>query len=155
MITKTVAKAPDLQTRRVLDALDWRDKRDQHPQKRQHIRVPCRALISVYVYDCRFQVGAPANKDLFLRAWTRNISLGGLAFVYPEKLEMNEIVVYLRNDTAKIPAFLKAQVVRSCLVLDGFWEHDVQFVNRLTIAENYTALAQDTAPRDGATMRHE
>jgi len=149
-----MAKAPDLQTRRVLDALDWRDDRDRHPQKRHDMRVPCRVLVSVYLYDRRFQVGAPANKDLFFRAWTRNVSPSGLAFVYPEKREMNEIIVCLCNDTAKIPAFLKAQVVRSCLVLDGFWEYGVKFLDRLTIAEKHTALAQDTAPCNGATRRH-
>ena len=113
---------------RVLDSLDrWDAKFRGIPvERRRHQRVPYRALVTVYVPDFG------PESALFrtaLDTWARNLSQGGLSFLFPERLQAKHVVISL-NPQSDEPTSFRAEILRTRQVSHGLWEHAVVFVER-------------------------
>ena len=65
-------------------------------------------------------------------AWTRNVSAGGLSFVYPRQIQLERILVCLPPGAAR-QGWVHADVVRRRAVLEGFWEYGVIFRQRVVM----------------------
>lgn len=134
---------------RVLDTLDRWDTRFQkhHSRNRAHVRKPYRTIVTLYTGSAR-----PLPKDdqpsrasevteqnpgrycyeRCYKAWTRNVSQGGMAFVYPARLPAQAFVVELDLGQEQ-NAYFRAVLCRVREVQDGFWEHGVAFQERLFV----------------------
>ena len=135
MATQTLDPKQMRAALRVLDTLDrWDDRvSDCYRAQRKHARSHYRAMISIVIPP------APemANSDLkpsVHQVFARNLSQGGLSFIFHGKLFCNKIVIGLKSGDPT--NWLHAEIVRSREVQDGFWEYGVAFRNRIDSAES-------------------
>ena len=115
---------------RVLDALDRWDKRfeSQFERQRSHDRKSFRGMLKVLL-TAQNPVSTPCSRRA-LEAWIRNLSQGGLSFIYPGQFQDKRIHVCL-NSSETGGIWFEAEVVRSRSVQDGFWEYGVLFLERV------------------------
>lgn len=133
---------PDGRTQEVLDKLDWWDERNQghHTQKRTSFRPSCRTLILVQSVD------ASGKAEVTFKAWTRNLSQGGLSFILPRELPLQAIVITWCDDKAEPASPLRGRVVRFRRVHDGYWEYGVEFLSRERLPEALAVAESQGAP---------
>ena len=133
--------APDAKIQEVLDKLDWWDGRNQghHTQKRTSFRPSCRTLILV-----RSANDSECDAVAF-KAWTRNISQGGLAFILPRQYSLDKVRITWCHDKADPPSQLQARVVRTRRVHDGYYEYGVEFLSREGLSGAVVAAASTNA----------
>lgn len=115
---------------RVLDALDRWDNRfeEQFERQRSYDRKPFRGMLKVLLTSHDPAI-TPCGRRA-IEGWIRNVSQGGLSFVYPGHFQDKRIFVCL-NATAEGGIWFQAEVVRSRSVQDGFWEYGVLFIERV------------------------
>ena len=126
-MTVTEAQSPtDFRATRVLDTLDrWSDRLQGHfTQKREFPRRRFRTKVTVYL-DGNSGVGESAQSTS-VDVWSRNISQGGLCFVYTDQIEAVDMIVCL-DAQGDGRLWYSAEVVRSRPVHDGFWEFGIRF----------------------------
>lgn len=133
---------PDGRTQEVLNKLDWWDDRNQghHTQKRTKSRPQCRALILVQSID------ASGSAGVTFKAWTRNLSQGGLSFVLPREVSLQAVVITWCDDKVEPGSRLRAQVVRYRRVHNGYWEYGVEFLSRERLPEALAVAESQGAP---------
>ena len=155
---------------RVLDTLERWDTRFQkhHARNRAHVRKPYRTIVTLYTGKAH-----PLPKDDQLlrssdvteqkperycyercyKAWTRNVSQGGMAFVFPARLPEQAFVVEL-DLGQKQNAYFRAVLCRVREVHHGFWEHGVAFQQRLFVPSdgqrNEQAVCHSNAPGEAS-----
>ena len=136
------AKVPDARTQEVLDKLDWWDDRNQghHTQKRSKSRPLYRTLILVQSVD------ASDSAEVTFKAWTRNLSQGGLSFVLPRELHLHDVVITWCDGKVEPASRLQGQVVRFRRVHDGYWEYGVEFLSRERLPEALAVAESQDAP---------
>ena len=110
---------------RVLDALDrWDDRlNDHYGRQRKHTRSNFRGVATLVL---------PAEGDepaTNLQAFVRNVSPGGMAFIYPGRLDCESLIVGLVMGTGS-PGWFHADVKRMREVQEGFWEYGLAFRER-------------------------
>lgn len=115
---------------RVMDTLDKWDERvgGVYAAQRKHTRNSYRALITIIVPP-EFGSSDAASEPVRIQVWARNISQGGLSFIYPGKLSMKSVTLSV-NSSSQTPTWFHADVVRAREVQDQFWEHGVAFRER-------------------------
>ena len=133
---------PDPRTQEVLDKLDWWDdrNRDHHTQKRTSCRPSCRTLILVQSVD------ASGSAGVNFKAWTRNLSQGGLSFILPRELKLQDVVITWCDDKVEPGSRLRGQVVRCRRVHGGYWEYGVEFLSREQLPEALATTECQDAP---------
>lgn len=114
---------------RVLDALDrWSERLDgRAAQKRQYPRKPFRSLITIFLPEEDNIAGETGESDTF-QAWSRNLSCGGMSFIYHRQIKRDKFIVCLNN--GKGPMWFNAEVTRARQVHEGFWEYGIAFKGR-------------------------
>lgn len=114
----------------VIEMLDrWSDRLDgHHGQRREHSRRQFRARVAIYVPESNSMAGECAEATT-VRVWARNISQGGLGFVYRGQLHADQLIVCLDPDTAGVH-WVHAVVVRARQVHHDFWDYGVKFMGR-------------------------
>lgn len=114
----------------VLDILDrWSERLSgHHTQKREHARKRFRSPITIYVPEAETVAGECAESTT-VQAYSRNISSGGIAFVYPGQLKAEKVIICLDPDGAGSHWF-HAEIVRSRQVHRDFWEFGAKFLER-------------------------
>lgn len=120
---------------RVLDTLDRWDKRanDCYSTQRTYSRKHYRAVISVIVPPVP-SVGPADAKPVLHEVFARNLSQGGLSFIFPSRIHANQIVVGLKSGNQT--NWLHADIVRSREVQDGYWEFGAAFRDKLEHSES-------------------
>ena len=118
---------------RVLDMLDWWSDRftGHFVQKREHPRRRFRANISVYPQEEEGTVGESRESTGFT-VRTRNISGGGICFLYEEQIKGTELLLCLDPELGG-SQWYKGTIVRKRPVHDGYWEYGVRFTGRATM----------------------
>jgi hypothetical protein len=124
----------DREAVRVLDLLDRWSKRyeEHHAQRRESPRCPVRMSLTIYVGDEQMDLASPESMEgISMPVWTRNVSRHGMGFICRQKINATEIVFCLPK--AESPGiWIKARVVRSRIVHEGFHEYGVAFLERTT-----------------------
>lgn len=125
----TIADRRNKVATRVLDALDrWSDRLDgKSSQKRQYPRKSFRTIIMIYLPEEENVAGEMGDSDSF-QAWSRNLSCGGMSFIYHRQIKRDKFVICLNN--GKGPIWFNAEVTRARQVHEGFWEYGVMFKGR-------------------------
>jgi hypothetical protein len=125
----TIADRRNKIANRVLDALDrWSERLDgRSSQKRQYPRKPFRSTITIHLPEEENAAGEVGNSDSF-QAWSRNLSCGGLSFIFHRQIKREKFVICLSN--GKGPLWFNAEVTRARQVHEGFWEYGVAFKGR-------------------------
>jgi len=125
----TIAERRNKAATRVLAALDrWSERLDgRSSQKRQFPRKQFRSMVTIYLPEEENVAGEMGDSDSF-QAWSRNISCGGMSFIYHRQIKREKFVVCLNN--GKGPMWFNAEVTRARQVHEGFWEYGVAFKGR-------------------------
>ncbi len=118
---------------RVLDMLDrWADRLNGHQdQKREFPRKRFRARVTVYIPETSGMAGECAESTSF-QVWSRNLSQGGMSFVYRGHIKAEKIVVCLDPDKGGTHWY-QGVLVRKRLVHNDFWEYGVRFTGTAQI----------------------
>jgi hypothetical protein len=114
----------------VLDALDKWDERYNaaYTRQRRHRRNSCRAIVSLLIPpDPLHDPDTLAPQQI--EVWARNISQGGLSFIYPGRISVPSLVVGLNMPDGKT-TWLHADIVRARQVPESFWEFGAAFRDR-------------------------
>lgn len=118
---------------RVLDMLDrWADRLNGHQdQKREFPRKRFRARVTVYIPETVGIAGESAEATNF-QVWSRNLSQGGMSFIYHSHIKSDRIVVCLDPDKGGTHWY-QGQLVRKRLVHNDYWEYGVKFTGTAQI----------------------
>lgn len=114
----------------VLDILDrWSERMQGHQtQKRQHVRYVYRSRMTLYLPGSESLAGE-CQESTSVDVWCRNLSQGGLCFIYRKQLLANKVIVCLDPDQEGTHWF-HGEIVRSRQVHNEFWEYGVKFAGR-------------------------
>jgi len=114
---------------RVLETLDRWDERlnGSFHGLRKHARSKFFSLVTVLIPASELG-GQPGEPPILLKAWCRNISQGGLSFVFPRKLPADRILVGVGVEPNQ--KWFQAEIVRTRQVIENYWEHGVAFKSR-------------------------
>jgi hypothetical protein len=125
----------------VLEILTRWDQRMQghQTQKRAANRVTFRAPVLLYP---RISTANSESAAAPITVWARNISPGGIGFIYKGRIDVKRIVVCLDPESGET-AWFHAEVVRRRQVHNDFWEYGARFTGRASRDE---ALAGKKAP---------
>lgn len=117
----------------VLDMLDrWSDRmHGHHTQKRQYHRVPYRTLMTVYI-PYNDHMAGEANESAGFTVWSRNLSRGGVGFIYTGQLNHGKYLMCL-DAAQRGELWFLVEVVRSRKVHDHFWEYGAKLLERASI----------------------
>ncbi|MEZ6046594.1 MAG: PilZ domain-containing protein [Planctomycetaceae bacterium] len=117
----------------VLDMLDrWSDKMSgHHTQKREYHRVPYRTMMAVY-QPHGGHIPGEAEESGGFTVWSRNISRGGIGFIYSGTLSMGKYLMCLDPEQGGKLWFM-VEVVRSRKVHNNFWEYGARLLERASI----------------------
>ncbi|MCA9041180.1 MAG: PilZ domain-containing protein [Planctomycetaceae bacterium] len=117
----------------VLDMLDrWSDKMaGHHTQKRQYHRVTYRTMMTVY-QPYADQMAGESQESTGFTVWSRNISRGGIGFIYTGQLPLGKYLMCLDPEQAGKLWFL-VDIVRTRKVHDKFWEYGAKLLERASI----------------------
>ncbi len=112
----------------ILDILDrWNERSKGHfSQKRQYARKSFRSLVIVVTVETAVDAADTAGLTR-LRVWSRNISQGGISFIFPGQITAPEITLSLDPEEK---VWMRGQIVRCRPIHDGFWDYGVKFVGR-------------------------
>ncbi|MBI5760513.1 MAG: PilZ domain-containing protein [Planctomycetales bacterium] len=113
-----------------LAALD--DRRDPKNPRRDFTRRPYHRVISIQHEQPTANQKTSSPKRCHVLA--RNISQGGLSFVYPGRLDIPRLLVSPSGPGSEYIWF-RAEVVRVREVEDGFWEYGVSFRGRVEVVD--------------------
>jgi hypothetical protein len=113
-----------------LAALD--DRRDPKHPRRDFTRRPYHRVISIQREQGT--TGKTTSLPKRCHVLARNISQGGLSFVYPGQLDMPRLLVSPSGPGSE-HIWFRAEVVRVREVEDGFWEYGVSFRGRVEVVE--------------------
>ncbi|HVW00443.1 MAG TPA: PilZ domain-containing protein [Planctomycetaceae bacterium] len=123
---------PDQEVHRVLDTLDrWEERLNLHyGAMRGFERKAFRSQVLIAIPPAP---PSPRPNEPF-RVWARNVSQGGVSFVYRVELSATKLFVgLLRGDQE--PLWFRGEVVRARSVHEGYWEYGVRFLERATPPE--------------------
>src|SRR5690606_29442314 len=95
-------------------------------QKRRHPRV--KLYSAVRLYDPDVESLSPSI-DHGLTVYLRNISSGGIGFLYKGRIPAKSIVLCLDPDQ-EASTWFRAKIVRARMVHNDFWEYGAQFTGR-------------------------
>ncbi len=128
--TETVSDRRHKAAQRVLDALDrWSERLEgRNSQKREHPRKPFRSTITIHLPEMEEADGRKIQAEVF-QAWARNISCGGVSFIFHEQIKRKAFAIGLANGNGTKMWFL-GEVTRARQVHEGFWEYGVRFLGR-------------------------
>ncbi|QDU82653.1 PilZ domain protein [Polystyrenella longa] len=117
----------------ILDMLDrWSDKmRGHHSQKREYPRVSYRTRMTVFSADSESRAGEAAENTSFT-VWSRNLSRGGVGFLYHNYLENGKYLLCL-DPLQEGQLWFLAEIVRSRKVHNNFWEYGAKLLERASI----------------------
>ncbi|QDU79504.1 hypothetical protein Pla110_12140 [Polystyrenella longa] len=132
----TMTKKADKQEKaaeEVLSILDRWDARMQghHNQKRQYSRNPYRTKMTVFIPQSDGMVGESSESTSFT-VWSRNISQGGVSFIYPGQLQHGKYLMCLDPEKSGSLWFL-VEIVRSRQVHNEFYEFGAKMLERASI----------------------
>ena len=122
----------DVEVHRVLDTLDrWEERLNLHYSPlRGFERKAFRSQVLVAVPPLP---PSPRPNEPF-RVWARNVSQGGVSFVYRVQLDVAKLFVGLLRGEQPVLWF-RGEVVRARPVHEGYWEYGVRFLERATPPE--------------------
>lgn len=107
------------------------DRRDANKPRRQSVRRRYHRVISIQRETAgSAKTVSPASRCHVL---ARNISQGGLSFVYPGKLDVRQLLVSPSGPGSE-HIWFRAEIVRMREVTEGFWEYGVGFRGRVDVA---------------------
>lgn len=107
------------------------DRRDENKPRRRFTRRRYHRVISIQREAAgAAKTASPASRCHVL---ARNISQGGLSFVYPGKLDVRRLLVSPSGPGSE-HIWFRAEVVRVREVDAGFWEYGVGFRGRVDVA---------------------
>ncbi|MEZ6049669.1 MAG: PilZ domain-containing protein [Planctomycetaceae bacterium] len=117
----------------VLAMLDRWDSKMQghHTQKRQYVRKPYRTKMTVFIPQAESVVGESRESTSFA-VWSRNISQGGVSFIYPGALKHGKYLMCLDPEKTGSLWFL-VEIIRSRQVHNDFWEYGARMLERASI----------------------
>ncbi len=105
----------------------WDQKMQGHQrQKRSSERVQYGVRITLYN---RNGLAGPDPQNSGLSVWSRNVSQGGIGFIYKGRIPHKRIVLCLDPDAGENTWF-RAEIVRARQVHQEFWEYGARFVGR-------------------------
>lgn len=114
----------------VLDILDRWDQRMQghQNQKREFARRPYRTRMTLFIPGAD-SVAGECQESCSADVWSRNLSQGGLCFIYPNQLNIDKVIICLNPDQGGTQWF-HAEIVSSRQVHNDFWEYGIKFAGR-------------------------
>ncbi|MCA9041373.1 MAG: PilZ domain-containing protein [Planctomycetaceae bacterium] len=117
----------------VLAILDRWDSRLQghHTQKRQYVRKPYRTKMTVFIPQSDGMAGESMESTSF-PVWSRNISQGGVSFIYPGQLKHGKYLMCLDPEKSGSLWFV-VEIVRSREVHNEFWEYGAKMLERASL----------------------
>lgn len=132
VMDKTPEKLSKIATE-VMDMLDrWSEKMSgHHTQKRQYHRVAYRTMMTLYI-AYGDNVAGEAQESAAFTVWSRNISRGGVGFLYHGHLTHGKYLMCLDAEQKGELWFL-VDIVRSRKVHDQFWEYGAKLLERASI----------------------
>jgi hypothetical protein len=136
--------APPLASQRadaeqVLDILRRWDHRmrDHQTQKRAQERCSYPARLALYHHGIASADGND-NDPSPITVWARNVSLGGIGFIYKGRIAARQVVLCLDPDLEGT-TWVHAEIVRSRRVHNDFWDYGAKFLGRATADEAHAA----------------
>ena len=123
MTTHTIDERETRLAWSVMDMLDRWDARLQGhlTQKREHDRKKFRSLITVL-----YSTSDESDEAASIKVWSRNLSQGGMSFVYRGQIKPANVVVCLNPDQGET-LWYQAEIMRSRQVHNDYWEYGVRF----------------------------
>jgi hypothetical protein len=117
----------DAEVHRVLDTLDrWEERLNLHYSPlRGFERKAFRSQVLIAIPP---KPPAPRPNEPF-RVWARNVSQGGVSFVYRVQLDATKLFVGLLRGEQP-PLWFRGEVVRARPVHEDYWEYGVRFLER-------------------------
>ncbi|MAT16375.1 MAG: pilus assembly protein PilZ [Planctomyces sp.] len=117
----------------VLSILERWDAKNQghHTQKRQYSRKPYRTKMTVFIPQSEGMAGESMEATSFT-VWSRNISQGGVSFIYPGQLQHGRYLICLDPEKSGSLWFL-VEILRSRQVHNEFWEYGANMLERASI----------------------
>ena len=133
LTTDKSAERESARAARVLDMLDqWSERLRGHcTQKREFPRRRFRARVAIYISESEGTAGESEQSQQF-DVWSRNISQGGLGFIYEHIISAQRILVCLDADSGG-RMWYHGEIVRCRQVHDGFWEYGARFTGSAQI----------------------
>ncbi len=114
----------------VLDILDrWSERMQGHQtQKREFLRRSFRTRMTLYLPSSESLAGE-CQESTSVDVWCRNLSQGGLCFLYPKQLNATKVIVCLNPEQGGTQWF-NGEIIRNRQVHNDFWEYGIQFAGR-------------------------
>ncbi len=107
------------------------DRRDASKPRREFARRRYHRVISIRREPVGF--ASATSLPVSCHVLARNISQGGLSFVYPGKLDVRRLLVSPSGPGSE-HIWFRAEIVRMREVTEGFWEYGVGFRGRVDLA---------------------
>lgn len=129
-MTNSKLKTESERAHEVLDMLDRWDQRMQghQNQKRGFARRSYRTRMTLFILGGD-TVAGECQEACSADVWSRNLSQGGLCFIYPHQLKTDKVIICLNPDQGGTQWF-HAEIVRSRQVHNEFWEYGFRFAGR-------------------------